>query len=77
MNQAAKPKICRIAVVQSRDGEITTCPPDADWEMSGSDQIEAATVWHMESGFAVDHKFWVEFELPTVPEISTVLGEVK
>ena len=67
----------RIAAVQSRDGKITTCPPDCDWQDQGyTDQIDAATCWHMERGFAVDHKFWVEFELPAIPEIPTIEGSV-
>jgi hypothetical protein len=66
----------RIAVVHSRNGEFTTCTPDDSFLSGYKDQMAAACDWHESESTPVDHKFWVEFELPPIPEIPTVQARV-
>jgi hypothetical protein len=59
----------RLAIVQSMDGQVTCCGPDEFREQDHSCQMDAALSYHLEAGRLPAAAYWVNVELPPLPEI--------
>jgi hypothetical protein len=58
----------RIAIVQDRDGHLTTAGPN-DAVDGYKDAMDAAMSWHLEAGHLPAAIYWAEVDLPPVPSI--------
>lgn len=65
----------KIAIVQDRNGKVTTCGPDESWNTYGS-QMEAAFCWALEAGEIPTNKFWVTVTLPDPTDTELELDSI-
>ena len=65
----------KIAVVQASCGYLTCVGPN-DWCKEGyGDQMDGAVSWHIEAGYMPVATYWVEVEIPAVPDVTLLVGK--
>lgn len=67
----------RIAIVQSRDGNVTCVGPDDFQKAEFNDAMDAAISYSLEAGHLVATRHWATVEIPEPSDVPVVEGEME
>lgn len=62
----------KIAIVQASCGHITCVGPNDFKVADYSNAMDAAIGWHIEAGYMPAATYWIEAELPSLPQVPTI-----
>lgn len=66
----------KVAIVQAMCGHVTCVGPNDFKAAEHNDAMDAATSFHLEAGYLPVACYWIEADLPPIPDVPTVRAQV-